>query len=85
MAWRLPQASAILVTESVVSAVRIASCAVTVYQSKRARATKTGLGLGLYITKGLVEAHGGRIDVASACGQRSTFTVWLPTEGTAAA
>jgi signal transduction histidine kinase len=48
------------------------------YQASRARAKKSGLGLGLYVVKGLVEAHGGRISVASAVGRGSTFTVWFP-------
>jgi len=48
------------------------------YQAKRAREQKTGLGLGLYITRGLVEAHGGRIRVDSVPGKGSTFQVWLP-------
>jgi signal transduction histidine kinase len=48
------------------------------FQTKRAREKKTGLGLGLYITKGLVEAHGGRIRVTSVLGRGSKFSVWLP-------
>ena len=37
-----------------------------------------GLGLGLYITRLLVEAHAGRIEVRSRLGQGSTFRVVLP-------
>jgi PAS domain S-box-containing protein len=37
-----------------------------------------GLGLGLYITRNIVEAHGGRIDVTSRLGEGTTFSVWLP-------
>ncbi len=37
-----------------------------------------GLGLGLWIVRQVVEAHGGRITVASVPGQGSTFTVELP-------
>jgi two-component system, OmpR family, sensor histidine kinase BaeS len=37
-----------------------------------------GLGIGLTIVKELVEAHGGRIEVKSACNQGSSFTFILP-------
>jgi signal transduction histidine kinase len=37
-----------------------------------------GAGLGLAIVKGLVEEHGGKIEVRSAVGQGSTFEVTLP-------
>lgn len=37
-----------------------------------------GLGLGLYIVKELVEAHEGRVEVASIPGERTRFTVRLP-------
>ena len=38
----------------------------------------TGLGLGLYISRKIVERHGGHIDVQSVPGQGSTFSIVLP-------
>lgn len=37
-----------------------------------------GMGLGLSIARDLVDAHGGRLEVASQPGLGSQFTIWLP-------
>ena len=39
-----------------------------------------GVGLGLYISKILAEAHGGHLWVVSTVGKGSTFSLSLPTE-----
>jgi signal transduction histidine kinase len=47
--------------------------------SSSANRTK-GLGLGLYIARQVVLAHGGTVDVRSSDGDGTTFTVRLPRE-----
>jgi two-component system phosphate regulon sensor histidine kinase PhoR len=43
--------------------------------------TIEGSGLGLAMVKHIVEAHGGRVTVASTPGQGATFTIALPPAG----
>ena len=54
------------------------------YRSHRSRETVAGTGIGLYITKAIVESNGGKISVKSVEGHGSTFTVSLPIYSTVA-
>lgn len=48
------------------------------YSRLSAHAGVSGSGLGLFIVKCIVSAHGGSIDVTSAIGKGTTFEVFLP-------
>ena len=49
------------------------------FQSVRPESTpRVGHGLGLPLTKHLVELHGGEIRVSSSVGSGSTFSIFLP-------
>lgn len=47
-------------------------------EKSRTRGRATGFGLGLSITKWIVEHHGGRIEVNSSEDEGTTFVIWLP-------
>jgi signal transduction histidine kinase len=48
------------------------------YRSHRSREQVAGSGIGLYISKAIVESHGGTISVRSSENKGSTFTFSLP-------
>jgi signal transduction histidine kinase len=48
------------------------------YRSRHPQRFSEGLGLGLSIARSLVEAHGGRLTLASTPGEGSAFTIELP-------
>ncbi|WP_443749455.1 sensor histidine kinase [Asticcacaulis solisilvae] len=48
-------------------------------EDTKSQPVATNLGLGLYITKEIVVAHGGTIDVTSSEFEGTTFKVFLPT------
>lgn len=48
------------------------------YRSHRGRETVAGTGIGLYISKAIVESHGGKIGVISAEGKGSIFWFTVP-------
>ncbi len=50
------------------------------YTENKARTDGSSNGLGLYITKQIVQEHGGKVSVYSKKGKGSTFTVVIPVE-----
>ena len=48
------------------------------YRTTAGKAHTSGLGLGLYISRLIVEAHGGKVAVSSEVDKGSTFKVTLP-------
>jgi signal transduction histidine kinase len=49
------------------------------YRAKNDTTTRiSGTGLGLYLTKYFIEAHGGRVEVESKKGEGSVFKIYLP-------
>ncbi|UVE17914.1 hybrid sensor histidine kinase/response regulator [Pseudomonas sp. LS44] len=51
------------------------------YERVDGTGVRHGLGLGLFITKQIIGAHGGKIELHSEPGKGSCFSVWLPEDG----
>lgn len=48
------------------------------YYSKQQKGVVMGTGIGLYVVKGIILAHGGKIEVESEVGRGSCFRVIIP-------
>jgi len=46
---------------------------------------RTSLGIGLFISREIIQAHGGRIAVASTTAEGTTFTITMPRQPTSRA
>jgi len=51
------------------------------YRVRETEGRVSGTGLGLAICKEIVQGHGGRMEVKTAMGEGSTFSVFLPRSG----
>jgi signal transduction histidine kinase len=49
--------------------------------NQREHISQEGAGLGLYITRAIIERHNGRVSVESQPGSGSVFTISLPISG----
>lgn len=54
------------------------------YRSHRSRESIAGTGIGLFISRAIIESHGGMIEAKSEVGKGSTFTFSLPIYSTVA-
>ncbi|MBI2999215.1 MAG: HAMP domain-containing histidine kinase, partial [Deltaproteobacteria bacterium] len=52
----------------------------TEFRRLKGSANVEGTGLGLFIVKTIVEAHGGTVEAQSDVGKGTTFTVRLPSQ-----
>ncbi len=55
------------------------------YRSHRSRETVAGTGIGLYISKAIIESHGGEMHARSVEGEGSVFSFTLPVYASVAA
>ena len=51
------------------------------FQVEQGSQRSGGLGLGLFIVKGIVDAHGGTVGLTSEIGRGSTFHFEIPLQG----
>ena len=48
------------------------------YRGKRGASARKGSGMGLAISRAILDAHGGGIEVSSQPGQGASFRFWIP-------